>query len=175
MEIRLFLSEGAVTLTPDAPQSGVTVTHSVHNDIHTLTLTALEAGIRPEALEVSFPLPASLLAPVESLYFYDDAAHTNDVSGVFTYAENPAREIAQLAVFKNLSSNATFLAGLCTMHRFWSAIFLRDHTVTFRYQNKALAIGAGVSIGCTLLLIGIVAMVYFVRKKDNGKYAKETA
>ncbi|MBR0446242.1 MAG: YfhO family protein [Oscillospiraceae bacterium] len=50
-----------------------------------------------------------------------------------------------------------------------------SHEITFRYQNKALAIGAGVSIGCTLLLIGIVAMVYFVRKKDNGKYAKETA
>ena len=143
MEIRLFLSEGAVTLTPDTPQKGVTVTHSVHNDIHTLTLTALEAGIRPEALEVSFPLPASLLDPVESLYFYDDAAHTNDVSGVFPYAENPAREIAQLAVFKNLSSNATFLAGLCTMHRFWSAIFLRDHTVIFRFEleGRELAVG----------------------------------
>ena len=50
-----------------------------------------------------------------------------------------------------------------------------SHEITFRYQNKALAIGAGVSIGCTLLLIGIVAMVYFVRKKDNGKYTKETA
>ena len=143
MEIRLFLSEGAVTLTPDTPQNGVTVTHSVHNDIHTLTLTALEAGIRPEALEVTFPLPASLLDPVESLYFYDDAAHTNDVSGVFPYAENPAREIAQLAVFKNLSSNATFLAGLCTMHRFWSVMFLRDHTVIFRFEleGRELAVG----------------------------------
>ena len=143
MEIRLFLSEGTVTLTPDTPQNGVTVTHSVHNDIHTLTLTALEAGICPEALEVSFPLPAGLLDPVESLYFYDDAAHTNDVSGVFPYAENPAREIAQLAVFKNLASGHTFLCGLCTMHRFWSAIFLRDGTVTFRFEleGRELAVG----------------------------------
>ena len=143
MEIRLFLSEGAVTLTPDTPQNGVTVTHSVHNDIHTLTLTALEAGIRPEALEVSFPHPASLLDPVESLYFYDDAAHTNDVSGVFPYAENPAREIAQLALFKNLASGQTLLCGLCTMHRFWSVMFLRDHTVIFRFEleGRELAVG----------------------------------
>ena len=143
MEIRLFFPDSNAILTPDAAEHGVTVTHSVHNDIHILTLTALEAGIRPEALEVSFPLPASLLAPVESLYFYDDAAHTNDVSGVFPYAENPAREIAQLALFKNLASGQTLLYGLCTMHRFWSAIFLRDGTVTFRFEleGRELAVG----------------------------------
>lgn len=50
-----------------------------------------------------------------------------------------------------------------------------SHQITFRYENKALAIGAGVSIGCTVLLAGILAMVYFFRKKDNGKYTKETA
>ena len=143
MEIRLFFPDSNAILTPDAAEHGVTVTHSVDHNVHTVTLTAHEAGICPEALEVSFPIPETLLSPVEFLYFYDDAAHTNDVSGVFPYAENPAREIAQLALFKNLASGQTLLCGLCTMHRFWSAIFLRDGTVTFRFEleGRELAVG----------------------------------
>ena len=143
MEIRLFFPDSTAILTPDAAEHGVTVTHTAENHVHTVTLTALEAGICPEALEVSFPLPSELLDPVESLYFYDDAAHTNDVSGVFPYAENPTREIAQLALFKNLASGQTLLSGLCTMHRFWSAIFLRDDTVTFRFELEGRELTVG--------------------------------
>ena len=144
MTIRILYPDGtSIPYTPAVEQNGLTVTHAVENTVHTVTLTALESGICPEALEVSFPLPARLLDPVESLYFYDDSAHTNDVSGVFTYADRVRCEIAQLAVFKNLSNRETLLCGLCTMHRFWSVMFLRDHTVIFRFEleGRELAVG----------------------------------
>ena len=144
MTIRILYPDGmSIPCTPAVEQNSLKVTHAVENNVHTVTLTASEAGACPEALEVSFPLPESLLEPVEELYCYDDAAHTNDVSGVFAYAENSSCEIAQLAVFKNLANRQTFLCGLCTMHRFWSAIFLKDNTLTFRFELEGRELSVG--------------------------------
>lgn len=144
MNLRLLYPDGtALPLPPATEVDGVRVTHTHENSVHTLTLQAHKAGICPEALEVSFPLPAGLLEPVEELYYYDDAAHTNDVSGVFPYTESSTREIAQMALFKNLANDQTLLVGLCTMHRFWSAIFLKDDTLTLRFEleGRELAVG----------------------------------
>lgn len=145
MTIRLICSDGtAVSYTsPSATANGVTVTHTEENAIHTVTLTAHRAGICPEAFEVEVPLPAALLSPVDELYFYDDAAHTNDVTGVFPYAEHRTREIAQLAVFKNLATGGLWLVGLLTMHRFWSAIFLREDRVVFRFELEGRPLSVG--------------------------------
>lgn len=146
MNIRLILPHGEPFPTAPAVESnGLTVNHTCDADIHTVTLTATRAGICPEALEVSFPLPSSLLEPAEELLVYDNAAHTNDVTGVSPYTDfrHKGREIAELAVFKNPISGATLLAGLCTMHRFWSAIFVKEDTVTFRFEleERELTVG----------------------------------
>ena len=159
MEIRLFLSEGAVTLTPDTPQKGVTVAHSVHNDIHTLTLFALEAGICPEALEVSFPIPADLLTPAEDLLVYDNAAHTNDVSDVTPYTafREKGHEFAELALFKNTATAATYMVGLCTAHRFWSAFTVKEDTVTLRFEleGRELTVGEAYTMERFIVAEGI--------------------
>ena len=133
MHIRLLMPDGvSLPLTPQAEVHGLAVTHTAENSVHTVTLTATRTGIFPEALEVSFPLPADLLTPIDDLLVYDNAAHTNDVSGVSSYASfrEKGHEFAELAVFKNLANGKTLLCGLCTAHRFWSAFFVKDGTVT---------------------------------------------
>ena len=141
----LFPAAEPLILPPDTDVNGLTVTHTAVDGIHTVTLTAARTGICPTALEVTLPLPAGLLDPVEDLLVYDNAAHTNDVSGVSPYTsfrEN-RQEFAELAVFKNTSTAATYLAGLCTAHRFWSSFFTKDDTVTFRFEleERELAVG----------------------------------
>ena len=138
MDIRLLSPQGTAI-----DSDGVTITHTVEGRLHTVTLTAVRSGICPEALEVSFPLPARLLTPAEALYYYDDNAHTNDVTGVYAYTDTPTREIAQMALFKNLQNSHTLLAGLCTMHRFWSAIFLKDGALTLRFELEGRELTVG--------------------------------
>ena len=158
MNIRLLYPESAAILTPGLPENGVTVTHSAENSLHTVTLTAHSAGICPEALEVSFPLPASLLEPVGEVLVYDNAAHTNDVSGVSAYTSfrEKGHEFAELAVFKNTATGATLLAGLCTAHRFWSAFLVRHDTITFRFEleGRELAVGETYVMERFMLAVG---------------------
>ncbi len=47
------------------------------------------------------------------------------------------------------------------------------HSITFRYQNKALILGAGVSIGCGLIFVGIILFVHILNKKAKGKYSEK--
>ncbi|MBQ9152155.1 MAG: alpha-galactosidase [Clostridia bacterium] len=144
MTIHILYQDGTpVPHTSAVEKNGITVTHTAENAVHTVILTARKAGICPEALEVSFPIPTHLLEPLDQLYFYDDNAHTNDITGVYPYAENSTREIPQLAVFKNLAHGSVWLAGLCTMHRFWSAIFLKDDTLTFRFELEGRELSVG--------------------------------
>ena len=146
MNIRLLLPPAdPLILRPDTDANGLTVTHTAEGGIHTVTLTATRAGIRPEALEVSFPLPADLLTSVEDLLVYDNAAHTNDVSGVSAYTSihEKRREFAELALFKNTATAATYMVGLCTAHRFWSAFFIQDDTVTVRFELEGRELNVG--------------------------------
>ena len=146
MNIRLFFPDGSpLPLTPSVEANGLTVTHTTENGIHTITLTAAQSGICPEALEVSFPLPAGLLTPVEDLLVYDNAAHTNDVSDVnpYTSFREKGHEFAELAVFKNTATAATYMVGLCTAHRFWSAFFLKADTVTLRFELEGRELTPG--------------------------------
>ena len=146
MNIRLLFPDGSpLHLTPSVEANGLTVTHTTENGIHTVTLTATRTGICPEALEVSFPLPAGLLQPAEDLLVYDNAAHTNDVSGVSPYTSfrEKRREFAELALFKNTATAVTYMVGLCTAHRFWSAFFLKDDTVTVRFELEGRELHAG--------------------------------
>ncbi len=46
-----------------------------------------------------------------------------------------------------------------------------SHKITFRYQNKALILGAGISIGCGLSFVCIIVFVYILQKKMRGKYS----
>ncbi len=147
MEFRLLMPDGGAPIVFDGkdgtPVAGVSLTHAEKDSIHTVTLTADATGIRPLALEVSVPLPEVLLTPADTLYYYDDNLQTNDFSDVFSYAEHPTREIAQTAVFKNLENGIAWLCGLVTLHRFYSAIFLRDgHAVfCFELEGKELIPG----------------------------------
>ena len=46
-----------------------------------------------------------------------------------------------------------------------------EHTVVFRYKNKAFDLGWKISLGCLLVFIGITAVVYYPKlKKYKGKY-----
>ena len=146
MNIRLLLPPAdPLILRPNTDANGLTVTHTAEGGIHTVTLTATRAGIRPEALEVSFPLPADLLTSVEDLLVYDNAAHTNDVSGVSAYTSihEKRREFAELALFKNTATATTYMVGLCTAHRFWSAFFIQDDTVTVRFELEGRELNVG--------------------------------
>ncbi len=145
MNICLLFGPGSapVCLTPDTPCDGLTVTHDLTDAVHTVTLTAHRAGICPEALEVTFPLPEVLLSPVDALWYYDDGAHTNDFTEVCHYAEHPTRVFAQMGLFGNRENGSCALAGLLTLHRFWSSVRLSDGTVTFRFEleERELAVG----------------------------------
>ena len=146
MNIRLLFPDGSpLPLTPSVEANGLTVTHTTENGIHTVTLTASRAGICPEALEVSFPLPADLLTPMENLLVYDNAAHTNDVSDVnpYTSFREKGHEFAELAVFKNTATAATYMVGLCTAHRFWSSFTVKADTVTLRFELEGRELTPG--------------------------------
>ena len=146
MNIRLlFPAAEPLTLRPNTDINDLTVTHTAEGGIHTITLTAARAGICPEALEVSFPLPADLLTPVEDLLVYDNAAHTNDVSDVTPYTDfrEKGHEFAELALFKNTATAATYLVGLCTAHRFWSAFTVKENTVTLRFELEGRELSVG--------------------------------
>ena len=160
MNIRLLLpNESPLTLTPSVESGGLTVTHTAVDDVHTVTLTAARAGICPEALEVSFPLPADLLTPVEDLLVYDNAAHTNDVSDVTPYTDfrEKGHEFAELALFKNTATAATYLVGLCTAHRFWSAFTVKEDTVTLRFEleGRELTVGEAYTMERFIVAEGI--------------------
>ena len=160
MNIRLLLpNESPLTLTPSVESGGLTVTHTAANGIHTVTLTAARAGICPEALEVSFPLPADLLTPVEDMLVYDNAAHTNDVSDVTPYIDfrEKGHEFAELALFKNTATAATYLVGLCTAHRFWSAFTVKEDTVTLRFEleGRELTVGEAYTMERFIVAEGI--------------------
>ncbi len=140
----LFADRAPMTLTPDMPQEGITATLTVTEaGVHTVTLTTDRVGISPEALEVSIPLPADLLTPIDDLYIYDDSAHTNDFTELFRYADHRTRLVEQLAVFRNRTSGRTYLAGLLTLHRFWSGIFLREDSTVFRFELEGRALIPG--------------------------------
>ena len=48
-----------------------------------------------------------------------------------------------------------------------------DHTVAFRYENKAFSLGWKISLVCLLIFIGISFCVYYPKfKKRKGKYEK---
>ena len=146
MNIRLLFPDAdPLILRPDTDTNGLTVTHTAEDGIHTVTLTAAKTGICPEALEVSFPLPESLLALVEELMVYDSAAHTNDVSDVSPYASfrEKGHEFAELALFKNTATAATYMVGLCTAHRFWSAFTVKGDTVTLRFELEGRELTVG--------------------------------
>ena len=146
MDIRLlFPAAEPLTLPPNTDVNGLTVTHTTENGIHTVTLTATRTGICPEALEVSFPLPAGLLTPVEDLLVYDNAAHTNDVSDVnpYTSFREKGHEFAELAVFKNTATAATYMVGLCTAHRFWSSFTVKADAVTLRFELEGRELTPG--------------------------------
>ena len=49
-----------------------------------------------------------------------------------------------------------------------------SHTVTLRYQNKALLLGTGITVGCGLIFVCIIVFVYLLDKKEKGKYSKDT-
>ena len=160
MKLRLLLpNESPLTLTPSVESGGLTVTHTAVDDVHTVTLTAARAGICPEALEVSFPLPADLLTPVEDLLVYDNAAHTNDVSDVTPYTDfrEKGHEFAELSLFKNTATAATYLVGLCTAHRFWSAFTVKEDTVTLRFEleGRELAVGEAYTMERFIVAEGI--------------------
>ncbi len=145
MEICLLAGQDTapVCLTPDTLENGVSVTHHLTNAVHTVTLTAHRAGICPEALELTFPLPEELLTPADALYYYDDSAHTNDFTEVFHYPEATERTVEQLAFFKNKENGRLLLAGLLTLHRFWSGIRLHDNAVTFRFELEGRELTVG--------------------------------
>lgn len=146
MNIRLLLpNDSPLPLTPSIESGGLTVTHTAVDGIHTITLTAARAGICPEALEVSFPIPADLLTPAEDLLVYDNAAHTNDVSDVTPYTafREKGHEFAELALFKNTATAATYMVGLCTAHRFWSAFTVKEDTVTLRFELEGRELTVG--------------------------------
>ncbi len=135
MEIRLCPGQGQPScVLTNAPEEGVLYTHSCENGVHTVTLSATREGIRPEALEVTFPLPEALLSPADALYYYDDSAHTNDFTEVLHYADASDRTVEQMALFKNKENGQTLLAGLLTLHRFWSGLLIRNDAVTFRFE-----------------------------------------
>lgn len=140
----LFRTGPAITLTPGTETEGLMLTHAEESGVHTVTLTAARTGICPEALEVSFPLPSWIAETAEDVLVYNNAAHTNDVSGVSPYTSfrHTGQEFSELAVFKNPLSGATCLAGLCTAHRFWSAIFVKDDTVTLRFELEERELAA---------------------------------
>ncbi len=138
MDIRLILGNESAPLTWDGidptPRDGVSVTYDLTNAVSTVTLTAHRKGLCPEALEVRFPLPEKLLTPADALYYYDDSAHTNDFTEVYHYPDASDRTVEQLAFFKNKENGHLLLAGLLTLHRFWSSIRLCEGTVTFRFE-----------------------------------------
>ena len=45
-----------------------------------------------------------------------------------------------------------------------------QHTVEFRYENKAFELGWKISLGCLLMLLTITAIVYYPKYK--GKFTK---
>ncbi len=133
--IRLIFSDDRIyELTPGVTTAGVMVDYEVADGVHTVTLTAQKSGVCPVALEVVLPLPAGLTEPGNALYYYDNSAHTNDFSEVVHYAEHTSRTIAELSVFKNTESGACLLAGLLTLHRFWSSMRLSGDSLTFRFE-----------------------------------------
>ncbi len=147
MEIRIYTGQNCppVLLTPSAsePQNGLAVAYACTDAVHTVTLTAHKAGICPEALEVTFPLPETLLASADALLFYDDSAHTNDFTEVYRYCEHPTWEFAQMGLFSNRETGACLLAGLLTLHRFWSSVRLSEGSVTFRFELEERELHAG--------------------------------
>ncbi len=147
MDIRFLMDEGSLPLIFDpndaSPKEGVSIACDLSDGVHTVTLTAHRAGVCPEALEVTLPLPEELLSPAEALWFYDDSAHTNDFTEVWRYTEHRDHTFSQMGLFKNQENHLTLLAGFLTLHRFWSTIRLHEGTVTFRFEleGRELAVG----------------------------------
>ncbi len=147
MDIRLYMGSNTPPLIFNqhnpTTQNGVSIVHDLSGVIHTVTLTAHRAGVCPEALEVTMPLPERLLATTEELYYYDDSAHTNDFSEIFAYTEQPAHDFAQMGLFKNRQNGYCHLAGLLTLHRFWSSLRLCNGQVIFRFEleERELTVG----------------------------------
>ncbi len=138
MDIRLYLTNESTPRTFDwqdpAPRDGISVRYDLSNAVSTVTLVSHRAGICPEALEVSFPLPEKLLSPADALCYYDDSAHTNDFTEVYPCPAGAERFAEQMVLFKNQENGLLLIAGLLTLHRFWSGIRIRENTVTFRFE-----------------------------------------
>ncbi len=145
MDIRLHLSPDKAPLSfgEGGTADGITVAHECVNDAHTVTLTAHRAGVAPVALEVTFPLPEELFSPAEALWFSDDNAHPNDFTEVRRYTEHTTHTFSQMGLFKNRENGCVCLAGLLTLHRFWSTVCLTDQAITFRFEleERELAVG----------------------------------
>lgn len=142
--IRITHTDGAVeTFAASAVTEKYAMAYTCEDHIHTITLTPTVEGLSLTAVEYVMDIPVPLLSPVESLRFFDNAQHTVDPAHVFSYAQHREHEIKDLTVFKNLSTKEVWLVGLLTAHRFWTSMFLKDNTLTIRYEMEDRILNRG--------------------------------
>ena len=135
-EIRLLKTDGKTETLPDSggETADFRITHLSENDVHTLTLVPKREGLSLNAVEYEVDLSPTLLSPSDRLFFYNNGAHTNDITYVKAYIGNENTEFSELAVFKNLDSNEVSLYGYLTARRFWASMFLRTDKIVFRFE-----------------------------------------
>ena len=142
---------GCETVLPGGPvaeTADCTLRTQVSEGVYTLTLTPRKEGLRLTALLCEVRLPMPLTDP-ENLLIYDNAAHTNDITGVFPYVGNETRHFAELAVLKDTGTGACALCGLLTAHRFWSSMRLcrregaQTLSMTLRFELEGRPLNQG--------------------------------
>lgn len=149
--ITLIDTEGQKVIFPDGTASenaDFTLLTQVSEGIYTIILTPKQSGLRLTALTCEVKLPIPLTDP-KNLLFYDNSAHTNDITGVFPYVGNETRKFSELAVLKDIETGACALCGLLTAHRFWSSMTLchRDGdpnlSMTLRFELEGRPLNQG--------------------------------
>lgn len=119
------------------------ISHRIDNDIHTITLIPENEGLSLNAIEYELDLSQSLLFPVDKLFFYNNSAHTNDITDVRPYVGNENTEISELVLFKNLDSDNVALYGYLTAHRFFASMFLSPGKLVFRFELEDRLLNCG--------------------------------
>ena len=87
------------------------------------------------------------------------------------------RKLGNSYMIVEVSAENVNMSNVYTLNKtaadMWQLITEGEHTVSFRYENKAFSLGWKITLGCVVVLLAVAIPVYYPKlKPKKGKFEK---